>query len=84
MLLLLQLGNGSIHSGFSALSLPGSNPYQNELLARLYAEHQSAALKAAATSNLVSPSDSSTSVSSSQLSPHSSQLNGDFLLATLL
>ena len=48
--------------------------YPNEIFARLYAEHQAAALQAA-TSNLVSPSDSSVSGSSSQISP-STPLNG--------
>ena len=61
------------------MNLPGNIPYQNELLARLYAEHQSAALKAAATSNLVSPSDSTSSISNSQLSPHSSPVNGSLV-----
>ena len=69
-------GSGSMHNGFSSLSLPGNNLYQNELLARLYAEHQSAALKAAS-SSLLSPPDSSSSVSNSQLSPHTPPMSGN-------
>ena len=70
------LDNSASQNGFSSLSLPGNNLYQNELLARLYAEHQSAALKAASTS-LLSPADSSSSVSNSQLSPHTSPISGN-------
>ena len=71
----LQLETGGMHGAFPGLNLPGTNPYQNELFARLYAEHQSAALKAAA-SNLVSPSDTTSSVGTSQSSPHSNSMNG--------
>ena len=52
------------------MGLPGNNLYQNEFLARLYAEHQSATLKAA-TTNKVSSSDSNTS----QLNLQSGQMN---------